>query len=961
MKQVARTGANTGGRVTRIMTFLAALLIATSAGALGVGDITVSSKLNEPLDARVELLYSDPAEITNLRVDLASFQDFERVGLDRSLISVPLTVEILQNDEGRSYVAISSVDAVPDPFLSLLLELDWPNGRMLREYTILLDPPIYTPSTETVTTAPESRPRTAQPEPMPADESEDTRRQPSVTTSPATRTGADDQASATQSETEPVRTSEQDMTAVGSYGPTVRGDSLWKIASANKPSSVTMNQMMVAMLRINPNAFFEDNINALKRGAILRIPEERQIQALSVARAFEEVKTQNNLWETYRRQSAASAPTVTDQSSSGSDLFGTPRSTRDSDRLELTPPANDDRASAADRPGSGDSAQLRARISALQDDLNRAQEQRVNLEQENADLRDQVAELEALVQSYERTLELRQSELAQIQATMAQMQDDGATDVSGDFVNSQSDDEAQSVDTMDRMSEQDEAASSDTDNDARTAQSTSSETTESVEQEQPEPVVQQPRPSRPPQKGIMDYLMNPLVWGGLLLLIVIVGALLWFRSRQAGAGESTGGGSLAERMRARHGSAEDDADDLDDFMDLGDDEDADEAEQLGGVTVDELRQKVAENPDDIQAHLALMRRLYADKDADAFALEAEKMFSKIGDPVNPSWREVRGMGMQLVPNSPLFGGQQDSADSDDLDLDDLFADEGERRDSESSVDSDLDNTAERPAISEESDDDLDLDFGDLDSAEDMQSTDSAGEDDADDDLSLDFDLDDTEETVERAAMTPADNASTEPASDSDSDDDDLDDLGFDLDEVVEEEPQGTTEDSDDELDLDLDLDLEADSSDGDADDDLDFSLEFDADEDITAVRPSAEPDEAETQQRAAFDPDNEEELSLDLDLGDDAELTLDLDADEGDDSDTDSDSSPEDILRDIEDEMDLPEGEDVVETKLDLARAYIDMGDPEGAKSMLEEVVSEGNDRQQDEAKTLLGDLEEGS
>jgi len=127
----------------KLVVFLAAavLLMPLGAQALGFGKIVVHSALDEPLDADIELIAPTPEDITNLKVKLASPEAYMRAGIDRPYILGDLQFRIRQDDQGKYYIHVSSKKRIKEPFLDFLLEMNWQNGRMVREYTILLDPP----------------------------------------------------------------------------------------------------------------------------------------------------------------------------------------------------------------------------------------------------------------------------------------------------------------------------------------------------------------------------------------------------------------------------------------------------------------------------------------------------------------------------------------------------------------------------------------------------------------------------------------------------------------------------------------------------------------------------------------------------------------------------------------------------------------------------------------------------
>ncbi|MEM9302695.1 MAG: FimV/HubP family polar landmark protein, partial [Pseudomonadota bacterium] len=362
---------------------IGALLPATS-WALGVGEIQVRSKLNEPLRAEIELIYSDTSEAEGAAVQLASVEDFERVGLDPSLAGNELMFNVVRNDQGNFVIEVTSLAPVVETFLDFLIEVQWENGRLLREYVILLDPPVTAPSPVQVAPLPSSEP----PAPI---------ARPTTTPSTTPRT------------TRPTRSTG------GSDYTVARGDTLWEIARDYRPDdSITINQMMVAILRMNPDAFYENNVNALREGAILRIPDSAESAAISLGAANSTVQEHNELFNIYvRSQTGGAVPTISDAGADAEydSASGRTAPSEADSRLELVPPGNDTR-SVADRPGAGEEAQR------MREELARVREDLISARQENTELQDRVGELEELVGSMERAISLKDADLADLESQL---------------------------------------------------------------------------------------------------------------------------------------------------------------------------------------------------------------------------------------------------------------------------------------------------------------------------------------------------------------------------------------------------------------------------------------------------------------------------------------------------------------------------------------------------------------
>ena len=256
--------------------------------ALGLGKIETRSGLNEPFEARIELIAATADDLVGLNVQLADREAFEKAGIERPYILHQLMFGLRETEKGPDYIRVYSQDPISEPFLNFLVEVSWPQGRLIREYTVLLDPPVYAPTTGMVGKRVESPVETVSP--ITTKEEEDH----AVVYYP----GYEQKAPEGVSEIPAARTI--DYTG-GDYGPTVTGDTLWSIAKAMRPdSSVSIQQMMLALLRANPDVFINGNINGLKRGEVLRMPDISDAMSVSKDEAFAEAKTQNELWESAR-------------------------------------------------------------------------------------------------------------------------------------------------------------------------------------------------------------------------------------------------------------------------------------------------------------------------------------------------------------------------------------------------------------------------------------------------------------------------------------------------------------------------------------------------------------------------------------------------------------------------------------------------------------------------------------
>ena len=251
------------------------LFLSSTAGAAGLGQINVLSALGQPLQAEIEVLSVRKEDANTLLVRLASPDAYREANVQYGPALRGMSVSILQRPNGRTYVRVVSPQPVNEPFVSLLIELNWPQGRLVREYVALLDPPEYAGGPQAMTPAAvETRPAAAARAPTP------------MTASPAAV---------------PARA------PAGEYGPVKRGETLSKIAASVKPEGVSLEQMLIGILRANPDAFVNGNVNRLKAGATLRIPGTEQLAEVTPDAARKELQVQTADWGRYRRKVADTA------------------------------------------------------------------------------------------------------------------------------------------------------------------------------------------------------------------------------------------------------------------------------------------------------------------------------------------------------------------------------------------------------------------------------------------------------------------------------------------------------------------------------------------------------------------------------------------------------------------------------------------------------------------------------
>jgi pilus assembly protein FimV len=287
----------------------AALLVAGSgAQALGLGKLNVQSALGETMRAEIDVTSLTPEEASSLKVRVAPPESYRASGVEYNPVLTSAQVQIVRNN-GRTVLRVSSDRSVQEPFIDVILELSWTSGRLVREYTLLFDPPSL-PKPAPVVTAPPAI--AAAPAPAAAASSEAVPAPaPAVTTAlprngsvpaPAPVAAARPPAAASAAVRPPV-------TEASEYA--VRpGDSLSKVAARTQVSGISLDQMLVGLFRNNPDAFIDGNMNLLKAGAVLQVPSSESLASVPVPEARRIILAQSADFSAYRQRLAAAAPTL---------------------------------------------------------------------------------------------------------------------------------------------------------------------------------------------------------------------------------------------------------------------------------------------------------------------------------------------------------------------------------------------------------------------------------------------------------------------------------------------------------------------------------------------------------------------------------------------------------------------------------------------------------------------------
>ncbi len=345
--------------------------------ALGLGEMSLGSYLNEPLKAQVDLLNVGGLHEDQIKVRLATTDDFKRMGVDRAYFLTSITFDVEIDDNGRARIVITSEDPVLEPYLDFILEARWPSGRLLREYTVLVDPPVFDQATPVISAS--SRVAEVDGEPEPAKKKQE------VVQSTGTRVDVRDSNLAPgEMPSRAFNASTSPAPVPGTRYMIHRDDTLWQIASNARPGGASVYQTMLDIQRLNPDAFIGGNINRIKAGYIIYLPSEGDISSGDLSQALAEVRQQNQDW----REGRSSEP-----AHSGPSL-----------RISAEP----EEAAASAASASGQVAASPA-----------AQEDKEKSDLERAELESRLVAMEQQVETLQRIVSLKDDQIAALQGVLA--------------------------------------------------------------------------------------------------------------------------------------------------------------------------------------------------------------------------------------------------------------------------------------------------------------------------------------------------------------------------------------------------------------------------------------------------------------------------------------------------------------------------------------------------------------
>ena len=376
-----------------------AMMSATNVLALGMGDIELESALNQPLDARIKLLKASELENWEMKPNLASTEEFEKSGVEHVFFLNNLQFAIERSGDDV-FVHVTSRQAVVEPFLNFLVQVDWPNGRLLREYTLLLDPPVFNEEPAEPVKPAQSD---AYADDMPSEATALPGTAPSMVSEPEGISMPAEKLVQEAAEPKVAPEAEPSVYKVRA------NDTLWEVAIRTRPNrNISPQQAMLAIQDLNPNAFINGNINRLKKNQVLRVPDEQQMRSRSFDEAVSEVAIQNQAQAKRKAQLDATrkdAAVQRDDTLNGAQLklVAGGEATTDNQRN-----AGGQVASKT----AGDQSKLEKELSITLENLDKTT-------RENQELRSRLDSLEEQINTLQRLVNLKDEQMVALQSGMA--------------------------------------------------------------------------------------------------------------------------------------------------------------------------------------------------------------------------------------------------------------------------------------------------------------------------------------------------------------------------------------------------------------------------------------------------------------------------------------------------------------------------------------------------------------
>ncbi len=653
--------------------------------AAGLGKLNVMSGLGEPLKADIELISVTPADLSSITAAIASEEAYTTQGIEKPASHNTIKVEVGKNASGAPILKLKSAQPISEPFLDMLIQVDWASGRLLREYTVLLDPPGYAGEADnsvkdTLTTeAPvvkqaDTDRDVANASISSAGEAATSSSSTSSSSKGSKKTSKRNKKSEAPTEVDPLiadaplTNAASQVDASGQEHFTQKGDTLAEIAREMKPEGVSLEQMLVGLYQTNPDAFQGNNMNRLKVGQIIRQPTEESLNAVTRKEASREIKVQTSNWNAYRNKLAGivQESTPSEAESGGTQSAGG----------KIKSAAEDKSIPAAIGPqdvvklSAGEAAAAKAtaeNVKSLQDKISALQEESTAREKGLKEAQGRVSDLEKQIADMQKLLALKNGAMAEIQK-QAEAEKNKPAEVVVTPAEPAKPVEQPKPAEAEKPSEP-----------VKPAEQVPEATTAPVEASTPKPVAI-PAVEPVPEPSFLDGILGGVELGPLLpigggLLALLGGGWFYLRKKREKnladfeQGIMTSGGLKANTVFGNTGTASVDTGDtsfLTDFsqsasggmIDTNDVDPIAEAEVYMAYGRDAqaeeiLKDAISKEPKRYELHLKLLEMYAASKNMSAFETISGELYTTLGSE-DPTWAKVAAIGIKLEPNNPLY-------------------------------------------------------------------------------------------------------------------------------------------------------------------------------------------------------------------------------------------------------------------------------------------------------------------
>lgn len=677
-----------GKSLIRSAAAVSVLLMASALShAAGLGKLTVVSTLGQPFRAEIDLVSVKKEELSSLNAKLASPDAFKQADLPYTSYVSNMKLSLEKRPNGDPYIKVTSYQPLNEPFVDFLVELSWQSGRLVRAYTALVDPPVVSDQQEAKTPEVKAVPADSAPvaaaTPAPAEPNMVAEQKPAepsaanvnppivAETAPAPAAPAVEEKPMAAPEAaapapQPVAPAKAPETAMAPIDVMVkRGDTLAKIARAAKPEDVTLEQMLVLIYRNNPEAFAGKNMNRLKAGKVLRLPEQSQYDSVSAPEAKKIVRIQASNWRAYREKLAAAVAAST----------GTENTSNASASGKVTTTVEEKNAAQAEAPKEvlklskgegGKTAKIGSKDAKTKQNVQALEEEAIAKGKAAKDSGERVAQLEQNLKNMQDLLELKNKGMSEVQQS-------AATPPAASTPAEQKPAEA----VVPPVAE------------TKPAETPAATPAEAQKPAETAPAAEQPKPAKkpkftppppPPEPSFMDRLMSfdLAAIGGIGAIVLALGGgfLYWKRRRATAAGSpdvvvkdvvgAGDGGAEAPVMpstapviplavaaaKGQAGDTHEEGDPLAEaeiFLTYGRDT----------LAEDRLKEAIAANPKRHELHLKLLEIYSNRKDASAFEQVAKELQMATGGK-GENWNRAARMGYAIDPSNVRYAAGRPS-------------------------------------------------------------------------------------------------------------------------------------------------------------------------------------------------------------------------------------------------------------------------------------------------------------